>query len=193
MSKNKDKRKEKRSVATIETSDPHSIEQETLRMENVAEFARYSFQLEEKREQSILNQAGQMLMAFSVSSVAVLMATPIILDHTSIPSCMILLSAGIVLTFMLISMVLAVISQWRFHYKTMFNGKELLQKVEADISRHAFQPQYDFQWILQLSAIQESKKKNNDIRCNLIQASMIAFFVAVACLVICSVIIVCLQ
>lgn len=188
-----DKQKEERDVVMIESPDPHSIEQETLRMEKVAEFARFSLQLEEKREQSILNQSGQMLTAFSVSSAAMLMAIPILLDYTSISPCVILLSAGIVLAFMIASMVLAVISQWRFKYKTMFNGKELLQKVEADISRHTLKPQYDYQWIDQLSMLQESKRKNNDKRCNLVIASMIAFFTAIACLIVCSFIIACLQ
>lgn len=189
----KNKHVKQKEDQVIDIPAPHSIEQETLRMKNVAEFAKFSFELEEKREQSVINQAGQMLMAFSVTSVAELMAVPILIEHTNLPDCMILFSSGLILTFLLASMTLAIISQWRFHYKTMFNGKELLQRVEADVYRHAFQPQYDFQWILQLSAIQESKKKNNDIRCNLIQASMIAFFVAVACVVVCSVIIVCLQ
>lgn len=180
-------------VATDKTPDPHSIEQETLRMENVAEFARFSFKLEEKREQSVVNQAGQMLMAFSVTSAALLLATQILLDHTNTPSYMILLSVGIVLVFLLASMVLAVISQWRFKYITMFNGKELLQKIESDINCHTFQPQYDYQWIDQLSTIQASKKKNNDKRCNLIIASMIVFFAAVACLFISLFVVSCLQ
>ena len=86
-------------------------------------------------------------------------------------------------------MVFAMVSQWRFKYVTMMNGEELLQKIEADKTHHVYQPQYDYQWVNQLTVIQNSKKKNNDKRYILINISMIAFFAAVTALVICTVII----
>ena len=169
--------------------DPESIEQTALRLKNIVEFAKFSYELEDKREQSLINQSGQMLTAFSVASAALLMAIPILIEQTGINKHMILTTAGIVLTLMIISMVFAMVSQWRFKYITMMNGEELLQKIEADKSHHLFQPQYDYQWVDQLKAIQDSKKKNNDKRYLLIHASMIVFFAAVATLVICSIII----
>ena len=169
--------------------DPQSQEQVHLRAKNMVEFAKFSYELEEKREQSLIEQSSQMLTAFSVASAALLMAVPIILEYTCIAKRKILLSAGLVLLFMLISMVLAVISQWRFKYKTMMNGDELLQKIEADANDHVYQAQYDYQWIDQLKEIQESKKKNNDKRYRLIHASMVFFFVATSCLLLCSLVI----
>lgn len=159
-------------------------------MKNIVEFAKFSYELEDKREKSLIDQSGQMLTAFSVTSAALLMAIPILIEHTDVPKHMILTSAGIVLVFMIISMVLAVVSQWRFKYATMMNGEELLQRIEADKIYHLYQPQYDYQWVDQLKVIQESKKKNNDKRCLLISASMIVFFIAVASLIICSMIII---
>lgn len=173
-----------------EQIDPQSQEQVHLRTKNMVEFAKFSYELEEKREQSLIEQSSQMLTAFSVASAALLMAVPIILDNISISKRKVLLSAGLVLFFMLISMVLAVISQWRFKYKTMMNGEELLQKVEANAESHIYQAQYDYQWIDQIKEIQESKKKNNDKRYRLIHASMIFFFVATASLLLCSLIII---
>ena len=169
--------------------DPDSREQTALRLKNVVEFAQFSYELEDKREQSLITQSGQMLTAFSVTSAALLMAIPILIEHTDINKHMVLTTAVIVLALMIISMVFAMVSQWRFKYITMMNGEELLQKIEADKSHHLFQPQYDYQWVDQLKAIQDSKKKNNDKRYLLIHASMIVFFAAVATLVICSIII----
>lgn len=110
--------------------DPLSAEQITLRLKNVIKFARFSYELEEKREQSLISQAGQMLTAFSVASAALLMVIPILLDHTSIPKQRILITAGLVLALMLASVVLSVFSQWRFKYKTMMNGDEFLKEIE---------------------------------------------------------------
>ena len=169
--------------------DPDSREQTALRLKNVVEFAQFSYELEDKREQSLITQSGQMLTAFSVTSAALLMAIPILIEHTDINKHMVLTTAVIVLALMIISMVFAMVSQWRFKYVTMMNGEELLQKIEADKTHHVYQPQYDYQWVNQLTVIQNSKKKNNDKRYILINISMIAFFAAVAALGICTIII----
>ena len=55
--------------------DPDSREQTALRLKNVVEFAQFSYELEDKREQSLITQSGQMLTAFSVTSAALLMAS----------------------------------------------------------------------------------------------------------------------
>ena len=166
------------------------IEQSDFCLRNVVKFAKFSYKLEEKREQSIINQSGHMLMALSIVSATISMAIPILIEHTCISVHRILISAGIILVLLLTSMALAVMAQWRFKYDTMLTGEELLQKIHKDIENHQHRFQYDFQWIDQLNAIQISKKKNNDRRCKLLIASMRAFFWAVASLIICSLIIV---
>lgn len=183
--------KESNQTILIDEHDPQSAEQISLRLKNIVEFAKFSYELEEKRERSLINQSGQMLTAFSVVSATLLMGVTILIDHTCIPKNMILKSAGISLALMLISMALAVISQWRFKYVTMMTGEELLQKVEADMNHHVYQSQYDYQWVDQLKEIQVSKKENNDKRYRLIHASMIFFFAAVVSLIMCPLIIAC--
>ena len=165
------------------------IDRSDFCLKNVVKFAKFSFKLEEKREQSVINQSGQMLTALSVASATILMAVPILIEHTSISKLEILISAGIVLALLLTSMTLAVLAQWRFKYVTMKTGEELLQEINKDAENHQHQHQYDSQWINQLNEIQNSKKKNNDLRCKLIIASMGAFFLAVASLILCSFII----
>ena len=174
------------------TPDPDTFDQFLLRTENARDFAKFSFEQEEKREQSLLSQSGRMLTALSVLSAALTVFVRILLENTDGLKFKILLSAGLVLLLLLGSMVLAVISQWRFKYLTMLNGKEFFKKIEEDKRRHVYQSQYNYQWIDQLSRIQESKKANNDKRFRLIHASMIVFFVAIGILLL-SVLIVCLS
>lgn len=156
-----------------------SIEQISSLMANVAEYSKFSFKLEGEREQSVAKQTGQMLTAASVTSAAVLMSVPILLERTCFPQKTILFSAGTVLVCIFISMAFAVYSQWRFKYKTMMNGKELLAEVAKNIEKHEHQYQYNYQWIVQLTEIQDSKKKNNDIRCDWIRRSMFFFGIAI--------------
>ena len=183
------RQKTNQTVSNKETPDPQSKKQITLRLKNVVDFAKFSFELEEKREQGLVNQSGQMLTAFSVVSAAILMAVQILIDCEIVSKRIILISAGVTLAPMFLSMALALLSRWRFSYVTMITGQELLQKIEANANNHVYQYQYDYQWLDQLANIQNSKKKNNDIRGILIYASMIVFFYAVASLVTCSVII----
>ena len=158
--------------------------QTTLRLKNVVEFGRFSFELEEKREQSIIQQSSQMLTAFSIASAAVLMAVPIIIDNTQLRPRTVLIASAVVLAPLLVSMVLAIISQWRFTYSSMCTAEELLNKAEANKENHKFQAQYDYQWVSQLTAIQNSKRKNNDIRANLIRASTVCFLASVGMLLL---------
>ena len=53
-------------VTEEETTNYQNEDLDALRMKNVFEFGKFSFELEEKREQGILNQSGQMLTAFSL-------------------------------------------------------------------------------------------------------------------------------
>lgn len=189
MSKKKTEPKTKQFATIDETFDPKSVEQFELRMKNVAEFAKYSFELERKREQSVVEQTGQMLTASSVTSAAVLLAVPILLEHTCVSPPIILFSSGAILVCIFVSMAFAIYSQWRFKYETLMSGMEFLLGIEADIEDYVVQAQYDYQWINQLTDIQDSKKENNDKRCRYIVISMRFFFAAIIILIVCSFII----
>ena len=126
-----------------------------LRMENVREFGKFSFDLEEKREQSILNQSSQIMYLTEVAF------APLI-----------------------VSLVLAIIAQWRFSYQTMLDAEGFENILYRQKEDYHDQSDYDWQWVYQLSAVQKSKKKNTDLRVRLIKASMICFLLSVAILVI---------
>lgn len=192
--KKQTKKKAEQIVASGRTADLQSEEQVSLRLKNVAEFARFSFELEEKREQSVVHQTGQMLTAFSVTSAVVLMLVPLLLEHTCLPNRLILFSAGVALALILAGMAFAVCSQWRFKYETMLDGKKLLQKIEEAKEKHMRQFQYDYQWIDQLEKIQVSKMENDDKRCSLIRKAMLIFGISIAVmfLLVCLLVISCL-
>ena len=157
---------------------------EALRMRNVREFGLFSFELEEKREQSILNQAGQMLTAFSLFSAAILMALPLVADYTNVPDGQAFCLAVVVLAPLIASLVLAILAQWRFKYQAIKNAEEFETELYRKRDEYKEQYAYDCQWVYQLAAVQKSKKKNNDRRSHLVRASMICFLVSVGILVV---------
>lgn len=57
-------------VETEERIDRDVVDEVTLRKRNIVELGKFSYDLEEKREQSILSQANQMMTAFSIYSAA---------------------------------------------------------------------------------------------------------------------------
>lgn len=154
-----------------------------MKMRNALSFGRFSFDLEEKREQSIITQSSHMLTAFSLFSAALLMAIPIVIDHTSIPDNQVLSAAGLSFITFIASLILTIVAQWRFKYQTMKTAEQFRDEILSNESTYQYQSQYDYQWIIQITEVQKSKKKNNDRRVGLIKAAMICFLVAVGILV----------
>lgn len=154
-----------------------------LLKKNVVEFGKFSFNLEERREQSLITQSGHLLTVISILSAALLMALPILIENTVVPKNHILIATGIVFAPMVFSMILCVIAQWRFGYQTMMNASDLQIRIQADLSSYTSQAQYDHQWVDQLTEIQKSKKKNNDIRVCLIKASICLLLIAVVLMI----------
>ncbi|HCC34346.1 MAG TPA: hypothetical protein DEQ02_01425 [Ruminococcaceae bacterium] len=153
-------------------------------MGNVKEFGKYSFELEEKREQSLINQSTQMVTAFSVFSIAIYTLLPVFQNIPIIPFFKLLFCVGIVTIFLLASLVLAVLVQWRFKYYTMKNIEEFYKSVNEEHENYTTQAQFDIQWKDQLKDIHLSKFKLNNRRVKLIKASMVLFFIAVGTVIL---------
>ena len=105
------------------------------------------------------------------------MALPLVTEDSSIPDHQTMYLAEISFVPLIISLVLAIIAQWRFQYQTMLNATEFEDQYNG-------RPDYDWQWICQLSSVQNSKKKNNDKRVFLVKASMICFLISVGILAV---------
>jgi len=155
-----------------------------LMMKNIKEFGLFSYELEEKREQSLLNQSTQMVTAFSVFSLAVFTILPIIKDIPRLSFTKLLFCAGIVTLFLLISLIFAVLVQWRFKYLTMQGVDEFYRSVYNEQENYMTQPQFDTQWKEQIQQIHKSKKDINDKRASWIKVSMIFFFLSIVVLVL---------
>lgn len=171
-------------VETEKQVNRDAVDEVTLRKQNIVELGKFSYDLEEKREQSILSQANQMMTAFSIYSAALLMVLPILIDNTVIPHSQLLIASILLFSPLIVSLVLAVLAQWRFSYQTMKTAQEFQEKIEADAEHYQHQAQYDDQWINQINAIHISKKNNNDRRVKLIISSMICFLLSVGLLLV---------
>lgn len=160
---------------------------------NIVEFGKYSFELQQKREESIINQSGNMLTAFSVVSAVMVMGIPLLIEHTVAPTDQILFCAGLSLLFLLISLVFATIAQWRFKYQSMDSVDAFYNSVINEFENYSSQAQFYRQWKAQLSMLHSSKKKLNDIRARLITASMVSFWFSIGIVIISSSILIALN
>ena len=150
-----------------------------LMMKNIVDFGRYSFELEEKREQSLLNQSTQMLTAFSVFSVALLMILPVIIDINNELTGRLLFCTVIVSLPLVTSLILALLAQWRYKQDTLRDIEVFYNEINDNHKDYQAQVQFDFQWKEQFRQVHNSKKGVNDKRVKLIIASMIMFFIAI--------------
>ena len=66
----------------------------------------------------------------------------------------------------------------------MLNATEFEDQLYRNRAEYNGRPDYDWQWICQLSSVQNSKKKNNDKRVFLVKASMICFLISVGILAV---------
>lgn len=159
--------------------------QETASMmiEEIVEFGKFSYELEEKREQSLIGQSGQMLTAFSVFSAVILMSIPIAIDNLIVPISIILGYSGILFALLSSSLLLTIFAQWRFKYRTLIDVGEFYNKVNEDFFNYRTKPQFKIQWKEQLAEIQLSKKKTNNKRVKLLMVSMVLFIASVLTLI----------
>mgnify|MGYP005784036429 FL=1 len=161
-----------------------NIEKINLYYKNIAEMGKYSFELEDKREENILLQAGQMLSAISLFSAGLLMATPIIIEYTSLEIDRLLWIICIVGVEVWFSLLMAIIAQWRYKGAFMLNAKEIEEELKKEKEVYQCQGQYDYQWIVQISSLHEYKRKNNDKRVRCCLVSMISFLLSILTLLI---------
>ena len=80
----------------------------------IIKIGKFSFELEEKREQSLIMQSGHMLTGFSIISVMLLAVIPILLDYTKISNKTVFLLLGIPLLCLVIGLLFAIAAQWRY-------------------------------------------------------------------------------
>ena len=138
-------------------------------MKNILELGRFSYNLQEKREESLINQSGRMLTAYSVTAALL----PLLIAKTDG------LGPVILFTGLLISFIFAVIAGWRFKSRAMPSIDVFYDEIYNRWEEFRTQPAFDMQWKYHLSAIHKSKKENNDKREVCILISMISFVLSI--------------
>ncbi len=156
-----------------------------LLLSHIEKLSKYSYELEEKREQSLIEQSSRMLEAFSVITAALGILLSIILQYIpSLSKYFVFISTGIIGLFLLNSLILAILAQWRYKYKAL--------PLPLDIYKHVYDNYRGFLNIQNqakhynnlLNDVQQSKKSINDRRVKIITWSMIFFYCSIIALVI---------
>lgn len=155
-----------------------------IQLKNAVEFGKFSFELEEKRGESLIVHSGHMLTAFSLYSAALLMLLDSLISNAIISRTHLFIASTCIAVPLIFSLVFTMLAQRRFKYETLIDADSFRKKFKKDTEHHREQYQFDFQFIAQLHKVQESKKEMNDKRLFYIRVAMLCFFVAIAFLVV---------
>lgn len=151
-----------------------------------SELCNYSFKESKAREQSIIDQAGKMQLAFSFVIIAVLTAYGFTLQLHSCyvfhKFCFIML---VIISLMLIlSLGFATFATYRFLYKRIDSVEEIEKYVNKEKTRLHTVEQQAHSRNGYLKKVQNSIDKNNDKRVTALLRSMNLFFIALASIVV---------
>lgn len=152
---------------------------------NALEYAKLAYEQEERREDSLINQATQMTTYFSFVSVFILMIIPFALeDEIAIPKIYVAIISIVIITLLIVSMFLAVLVQWRYKYQALPAPIDTFDHIIENAEYFKTQEQRDKSFIESLQATWKSKRIINDRRAILLRLSMIFFFSAIALLLL---------
>ncbi len=154
-------------------------------LKHIKELSKYSYDLEKDREDSLLQQSGRMLEAFSVYTATMGILLSVILEYIpSLPKKFIFAATGIISLLLIVSLVLAILAQWRYKYVTLPLPKEIYKHVHDNYKPFLNNINQIKHYNELLNEVQESKKKNNNFRVELIKWSMIFFFFGIIAFIV---------
>lgn len=161
--------------------------------DNAQQLSVLSFELEEKREASLIAQSSQMLTCFSIFTAALLLLAPLIIEHVKqVPPKYTMICLGITMIILIASMILALLVQWRYKYRSLPSPLTIYNHmVEKNLDYFETPVQRNKSWIETMNDTWESKNKINGVRAKLVKASMIVFLSSIG-FVLCSSIFACL-
>ncbi|MDR0766898.1 MAG: hypothetical protein LBE57_00395 [Methanosarcinales archaeon] len=153
-------------------------------LEHVNDFGLFSFEREERREESAIAQAGQMLIAISVFSAVILMLVPILIEHTEIDRFRIYVFLAIVLSLLSVSFICAVLAQSKYEQVVSADINQIYQIIYEHYDEFLDRDDYLMLQKSLIGKIHQSKKKLNDKRVRLlfISQSILVFSIIVASL-----------
>lgn len=159
----------------MEQSDEYKL------LKEIVEYGKYSFEQEQRREESLINQAGQMLTAFAFSTAALYMLLPLLLDiKLELGYRFVYFWIGIITFFLLISLLLAMCGMWRWKYRAMVGIGVFFNHVSSNVESFT-NKDYLFlvEWKKALCDMNDDIEKLNRRRAILVTSSMWSFVVAV--------------
>ena len=163
---------------------PNQKDLVALQYRNAVEFGKFSFELEEKRGQSLITHSGHMLTAFSLYSTALLTLLAALLSDGFISRTHLFVASTSIAIPLVISLIFTMLAQWRFKYQAPVNAKVFAEAFSKDPKNYCEQYQFDFQFVVQLQQIQDSKKRKNDKRLFHVRMATLFFFISIIALVL---------
>ncbi len=159
----------------------------TPQYRHIKELSQLKYEAEEKREQNLIQQSSQMQTAFSFMTAAIFMAIPICIEYRGLLSLkFFFVSVSFVVAFLITSLLLASIAQWRWKTKSFPDVKKIKESVIYDPEWEKFLIEYNQidQWIDLVGTVQSEKSRLNDRRVKLIMASMVCFYCSIASIIV---------
>ncbi len=160
---------------------------------NIYEYAKFSLDLEDKREQSLISQSNSMLTAFSISTGVLLIVYQIVVKDKSLPIVFINSVVVICMLLFIASMILSLLVSWRYKYKSFPAPSNMMNHILANKEYFITQEQRDKSFTQTLDEVWISKNNLNNKRANLIKASMTVYFIAIGIAVIATFVVLILQ
>lgn len=163
----------------VQSKQQRPTARERFLMENV----RYAYELETKREHSIIEQTGRMLVYQSLFTAALYAALPSVLDffERNWRATMIVWLFSVVVTVLtVLGLGVTLAAQGRYEYRTLPDvdeTKQFVGKLAGSISYEQIVCTYNEKYITDMY---KSLEKNNDKRCYLLKRAMILFYVTLS-------------
>ena len=166
-----------------------STQYKDMVMKNVIEFGRCSLEMEQKREESILNQSSNVLSALTLFSAIFYPILAILFEEDMFEDMYLLIAVVSVTVLLFCSIVCVILSQWRYKYNEMADVNVFYDDFTKKSTMYKEQYHFDYQWKEQIAVIHEKLKRNNDKRVSFLKCSMILFLIMI---IVLSILCVCL-
>lgn len=150
-----------------------------MKLKNIKEMGVFSFELEEKREASLMKQSASILTSVSIFAAMIFFVAQVVIEHSNINPRTIFLYFFILTVLLLASLMLSIFAQWRYKYQTVQNIIDIDILIEKDKKAYKSESDFIFLWKDQIGKIQNSKKLMNDKRANLIVAAMSMMIISI--------------
>ncbi len=146
---------------------------------------KFRYEIEQRREDSLIQQAGRMQSAFAFSTAALFMGMPIMFEYRGVLSFYFVFAAVSSITMILmISLFASLMAQNRKVLKVLPNGKELMCYIEKNENYFDSEEKRNKYLAASFSEVQEALTESNQKRVFWVRVSMYLFYAALATCVI---------